>query len=110
MKVSSERSGGELKILLSGELDHHAARRAIPEIAAITDMELPVRLVIDFERVGFMDSSGIALVIGAYKRATSVGSSFYVINVSKQAYKVFSAAGICKLLNISARENENLNV
>lgn len=110
MKVSSERSGGELKILLSGELDHHAARRAIPEIAAITDMELPVRLVIDFERVGFMDSSGIALVIGAYKRATSVGSSFYVINVSKQAYKVFSAAGICKLLNISARENEKLNV
>ena len=68
------------------------------------------RIIFDFSGVEFMDSSGIALVIGAYKRATSVGSSFYVINVSKQAYKVFSAPGICKLLNISARENEKLNV
>ena len=110
MKVSSQRCGGELKILLSGELDHHAARRAIPEIAAITDMELPIRLIIDFGRVSFMDSSGIALVIGAYKRATSVGSSFCVINVSKQAYKVFSAAGICRLLNISEREQDKVNV
>ncbi|MBQ3225135.1 MAG: anti-sigma factor antagonist [Oscillospiraceae bacterium] len=110
MKVSSQRCGGELKISLSGELDHHAARRAIPEITAITDIELPVKLVIDFERVSFTDSSGIALVIGAYKRATSIGSGFCVINVSKQAYKVFSAAGICKLLNISEREKDKVNI
>ena len=110
MKVSSQRCGGELKISLSGELDHHAARRAIPEIAAITDIELPVALIIDFEKVSFMDSSGIAVVIGAYKRATSVGSRFSVINVSKQAYKVFSAAGICKLLSISEREKERVNI
>ncbi len=109
MKIIAQRNGGELKIMLNGDLDHHAARKAIPEITGIIDIELPVRLIIDFERVSFMDSSGIALVIGAYKRATSISSSFSVINVSKQAYKVFSAAGICKLLNISEREKTTVN-
>ena len=69
-----------------------------------------IMLILDMEGISFMDSSGIALVIGAYKRATSVGSSFCVINVSKQAYKVFSAAGICKLLNISEREKDKVNI
>lgn len=103
MKISAQRQSGELTISLSGDLDHHAARNAIPEIARLIDIELPVRLTIDFGQVSFMDSSGIALAIGAYKRAISIGSTFSIINVSKQAYKVFDAAGICKLINISER-------
>ncbi|MBQ2841301.1 MAG: anti-sigma factor antagonist [Oscillospiraceae bacterium] len=100
MKIYSERDNGVLTVSLSGELDHHAARNAIPEISRLIDTELPVNLVLNFERVSFMDSSGIALVIGAYKRASSIGSTFSVINTSKQAYKVFNAAGICKIMNI----------
>ena len=100
MKIYSTRDGGRLTVSLSGELDHHAARNAIPEISHRIDTELPVSLVLDFRGINFMDSSGIALVIGAYKRATSIGSTFSVINTSKQAYKVFNAAGICKIMNI----------
>ena len=100
MKISTKRSGGELFVFLSGELDHHATRSAIPEISSLIDSELPLKLILDFEKVTFMDSSGIALVIGAYKRSKSTGSDFCVINTTKQAYKVFNAAGICKLMNI----------
>lgn len=110
MKISAHRDGGELVISLAGELDHHAARNAIPEISGIIDIELPLRLTVDFERVSFMDSSGIALVIGAYKRAKSIGSEFCVINTSRQAYKVFNAAGICKLMNILERGETLANI
>ncbi len=104
MEITSKRTGGELLILLSGELDHHSARCAIPEISRIIDVELPLSLTLDFSGISFMDSSGIALVIGAYKKATALGGAFSVINVSKQAYKVFFAAGICKLINITMRD------
>ncbi len=104
MKITSKRTGGELLIHLEGELDHHSARKAIPEISSIIDVELPLSLLLDFSGISFMDSSGIALVIGAYKKVTTLGGTFSVINVSKQAYKVFFAAGICKVIKITMND------
>lgn len=103
MTIKPVHSDGALSLLLSGELDHHAAKSAIPEISEYISINLPTNLILDFNSVRFMDSSGIALVIGAYKKATLAGGNFSVINVSPQAYKVFSAAGICKLVNIAPK-------
>ncbi len=104
MNITSKRNGGELSVFLSGELDHHSARCAIPEISKIIDVELPIRLILDFSNISFMDSSGIAIVIGSYKKATALGADFTVANVPSQAYKVFSAAGICKIVSITSTD------
>lgn len=104
MNISSKRTGGELYVFLQGELDHHSARGAIPEITHIIDTELPIKLLLDFSGISFMDSSGIALAIGSYKKATALGALFSVINVPKQAYKVFAAAGICKIISITSED------
>jgi len=101
MKIASRRDGGKLTISLTGDLDHHAAKKAIPEISKIIDFEFPTSLTLDFKNVSFMDSSGIALVIGSFKRARTIGCSFAVENVSKQANKVFDAAGIKKVIDIT---------
>ncbi len=100
MIIKPIRQNGSLTLSLSGELDHHAAKNAIPAISEYIDIDLPANLILDFQSVRFMDSSGIALVIGAYKKITLTGGSFSVTNVSPQAYKVFNAAGICKFINI----------
>ena len=104
MKITSQKDYGELLIYLSGELDHHAARMAIPEISRLIDLELPTTLTLDFKHISFMDSSGIALVIGSFKRAKSISCSFAVKNVSKQANKVFKAAGIGKIITIEEQQ------
>jgi len=109
MKIITERKGGTLIMYLFGDLDHHAARKAIPEINRTIDTELPIDLIMDFKNISFMDSSGIALVIGAYKRSNSIGCSFKVINVSKQAFKVFNAACICKIVNINEADTILIN-
>ncbi len=104
MKITSQKDCGELIIFLSGDLDHHAARIAIPEISRLIDLELPTVLTLDFKHISFMDSSGIALVIGSFKRAKSINCSFSVKNVSKQANKVFNAAGIGRIITIEEQE------
>lgn len=104
MNITSKRNGGELTISLFGELDHHSARCAIPEISKIIDVELPIKLLLDFSGISFMDSSGIAIAIGSYKKATALGAAFALINVPSQAYKVFSAAGICKIISITSED------
>ena len=104
MKIISHKDCGELLISLSGDLDHHAAKVAIPEISRLIELELPTTLILDFSHITFMDSSGIALVIGCFKRAKSIGCTFFVKNVSKQANKVFNAAGIGKIITIEEQE------
>ncbi len=109
MKIFSQRIDGTLHIYLQGDLDHHAARSAIPEISRLIEIEQPIKLVIDFDNISFMDSSGIALVIGAFKRCHAIGCEFELLNVSKQAYKVFNAAGVCKLININPKQTPILS-
>lgn len=104
MKISSVCSDGKLTVFLSGELDHHGARNSIPKISEIINFELPTKTILDFGGVTFMDSSGIALAIGIYKRAKNIGSDFSITNTSKQAYKVFCAAGISKIMKISCAQ------
>ncbi len=104
LRIIAKRNGGELLLQLEGELDHHAAKGAIKETSKLIDEEFPVRLTLDFALLGFMDSSGIALIIGAYKKITALGGSFSVINTSKQVFRVLDAAGITALINISQKD------
>lgn len=111
MNLSIERKkNGELVIQLEGEIDHHSARGCIPKILSTIDTQLPQRIKLDFEHIKFMDSSGIAIVIGAFKHAKALLCDFSVVNVPPQAYKVFLAAGVCKLIDISKKTKDTLKI
>ena len=55
---------------LSGEIDHHIAPAIRGEIDAKCESRRPKRLILDFSGVGFMDSSGIGLIMGRYRMMT----------------------------------------
>ena len=53
-----------------------------------------------FNKVSFMDSAGIGLVLGRYKNASILGSKVELINVNKSVYKILKMSGIVKLIPI----------
>ena len=61
----------------------------------------PEELVLDFAEVGFMDSSGIGLVMGRYKLMKEIGGKVIVKNPQNQIKKVMRLSGIDKLAAIS---------
>ena len=64
MPVTIQLENPCLTAVLDGEIDHHCARSLREEIdQAILDYE-PHQLRLDFEKVTFMDSSGIGLILG----------------------------------------------
>lgn len=71
----------ELRIALSGEVDHHRARGLMDGIDREIDMRLPRRVILDLGGVTFMDSSGIAVLLRAYKRAAELGGAVTVRSV-----------------------------
>lgn len=104
MRIISTKSDGTLKISLEGELDHHAAKSAIMRIRELIDAELPCSVVLNFKSLGFMDSSGIALIMHTHRQITSLAGTLYLEDVPSQCYKVLSAAGIHKIIPIAKKE------
>lgn len=98
MAVSCTCDRRNLTAVLSGELDHHGAKQVMEELDRRVEQELPRQLTVDMEAVTFMDSSGIAVLLRAHRRMAQLEGSMSVINVPKQAQRVFRAAGLHRII------------
>ena len=106
MKMNVQSDGVINTIALCGELDHHTAKAIIGDISVLIDTRMPHRLIFDFKDLTFMDSSGIAVILGAYRRISEVGGSLNIVNVPKQALRVLNAAGVGRIVKIEKEQGE----
>ena len=89
--------GDTLKVWLEGELDHHTARRVREQIDRQVFARRPELLVLDFSGVHFMDSSGIALIIGRVEVARAVGATVRVTGLSPTLRRLVRLSGLEKI-------------
>ena len=101
MSVEIRAHGETVTAYLSGELDHHTARAMREAIDNAVELNMPSRLVLNFKNISFMDSSGIAVLLRAYKSAGRQGGTVTVVNVPEQAGRVLRTAGLQKLLRFA---------
>lgn len=98
MAVTCMESDRCLRAAISGELDHHHAKQIMMELDRQIDAAMPRRLVLDLGELTFSDSSGIAVLIRAFRRMEQLGGSMSVCRAPEQAKKVFFAAGLQRLV------------
>ena len=58
----------KLIIRMNAELDHHLAEEMRQVIDDVIDKRGVTHIVFDFTKVDFMDSAGIGLIMGRYKK------------------------------------------
>ncbi|MBQ7037805.1 MAG: STAS domain-containing protein [Clostridia bacterium] len=97
MVVRTEQVANEITAWLSGELDHHTARVMREQIDAAVGASSASVLRLDFSGVGFMDSSGIGLVMGRYRLMQSRGGRLLVVGASERLLRVMRLAGLERL-------------
>ena len=90
-----------LTVRLSGEVDHHAAKQIMETLDSRIDRELPRSLRIDMSGVTFMDSSGIAVLLRAYRRMAAMEGSMQVMGVPRQAARVLRTAGLHRIIQFT---------
>ncbi len=100
MKLTSYVQERQLTLALSGEIDHHCAKEMMQGISEKIDIYMPLRCILDFAEVHFMDSSGIAVVLHTLRCMRSVQGKLVLQNIPAQAYKVLRTAGIEKITDI----------
>lgn len=85
----------------------------VKEIRRKADYEIerfmPKRVIFDFNRVSFMDSSGIGMVIGRYKQTSLLGGKMELTNLRPSVKKIFEMSGVLKLIPEIDLEQERLS-
>lgn len=94
-----EKKNGSLLVRLSGELDHHCASSLREELDALIDETNARRLVFDLSNLTFMDSSGIGMMIGRYKRMRSRGGSIGVVPGNARVERMMELSGLYQIVD-----------
>lgn len=101
MDIKIENIGTTLVAKLTGELDHHTAPILRDTLEREISLNNTVNIVLDFDGVTFMDSSGIGVIVGRYKQISARGGKMMVIRVKPQVDKIFEISGLKKILECS---------
>ena len=97
--------GDMLVVAPLGEIDHHETKNLRQDIDEQLIDLLPKKLVFDFSRTAFMDSSGLGLILGRYNKAQSLGIEFEIVNPGQKIMKIITMAGVDKIIKIKGVEN-----
>lgn len=96
--VKIYNDGRRITAALSGDLDHHAAREMRAELDEVISRSRPELLILDFENVGFMDSSGIGLILGRTRSLKAVGGELLIKNARTEIEAVIKLSGLGNLI------------
>ena len=89
-----------LLVEITEEIDHHSTEKLRRKIDDDITRYMPRKVVFDFNKVSFMDSAGIGMVIGRYKMANMLGGEVQMKNVVPSVKKIFEMSGVTKIIPI----------
>lgn len=98
-QVESEPRDGWIIIQPRGDIDVYSAPELRDTIAEKMGLG-PPNLILNLEFVDFIDSTGLAVMIGALKRAKEVDGAFVLVKPNEQVKRVLRITDLTKVLPI----------
>lgn len=89
-----------LTIFLPEDVDHHNAEEIRREADRLIDREHIRYVIFDFADTGFMDSSGIGVIMGRYRKVYMMGGEVCAVHVSERMKKILTMSGVMKIMQI----------
>ena len=93
-----EARGHMLVIHLPKELDHHNCRNLKYETDLLLSENYISKVVFDFSKTEFMDSSGIGILLNRYKQMAANGGKVALCGVNAQVGRILSIGGVARLI------------
>jgi anti-sigma B factor antagonist len=98
-EVSVERRGGAVHVSIGGELDISTAQRLEDDLRRI-EADRPELIVLDLQRLSFMDSTGLRLLITADSRAREDGRRLAIVQGNEMVMRVMRLTRLDERLHI----------
>ena len=97
MKINRIQNGAELTMALEGLLDTTTA----PELdAALSGIDGVANLIIDMEKLDYISSSGLRVLLAARKKLEKVGCTMTIVKANENVREIFEMTGFNEILTI----------
>ena len=106
IKVQVRESDDDAYVVeLSGEIDVYTSPKVKDAISELIDQG-HYNLIINLEKVRYIDSTGLGVLIGGLKRVREHGGSVSLVCTNPQIKKIFNITGLVKIFGIFETEND----
>lgn len=98
MNIKTKLLNNVLYIMLIGELDEYTAnftRDGLDEVFLNNNYST---VVFELSKLDFMDSTGIGVLLGRYKKLKSKNKNIFISNPSQSIEKIFNMSGIFEIM------------
>jgi len=93
-----------LLVEMTEEIDHHTTEEIRRKVENEITRHMPRKIIFDFNKVGFMDSAGIGMIVGRYKTMKMIGGEIELKNVKPSVQKIFEMSGINQIIQINDKK------
>ena len=97
MQLNFKSIDKTLIVSINGEMDHHTSEDARDRIDSQIDKNSAKNVILDFTGVSFMDSAGIGVIIGRYKKISPHYGKVAIVNASPHIKRLLEISGIFKI-------------
>lgn len=98
MQIKNRIYNNTLYVILSGELDEHTANNTRIALDKLFEGNGFKQVIIDLSELDFMDSTGIGVLIGRYKKLKGRNLPIFICNPSSHAEKIFKMTGLYDIM------------
>lgn len=105
MNINYKDIGGHKIILLDGDIDYFCVSELKNAIFKLINDRTP-SIILDLNNVEYMDSSGIGLIVTAYKVMSQYGGRMSLVNVQNDVMKLLKLTTIDSLMSIYNNDQE----
>lgn len=93
-----EVKGDTLLVRPGGELDMGVADYFRGALEEALDREQARNLLFNLARVSFIDSSGLGVILGRYRRVAKNGGKVFIVSPQPQVRKVLELSGLLRIM------------
>ena len=98
MNIKSRIYNNTLYVMLVGELDEYSASYTRNCLDDLFNQPNYNQVIIDLSELEFMDSTGIGVLIGRYKKLKSCRIPIYICNPNLHIEKIFKMTGLYEIM------------
>jgi anti-sigma B factor antagonist len=99
VSLTTRTEGDHTVVEVGGEIDVYTAPKLRETIVALVDAGNH-QLIVDLEKVEFLDSTGLGVLVGGLKRVRTHEGSLALVCTQERLLKIFRITGLTKVFDI----------
>lgn len=108
LSLETRQENAHTVIEVGGEIDVYTAPKLRDQITELVD-EGKHHLIVDLEKVEFLDSTGLGVLVGGLKKVRAHEGSMSLVCTQERLLKIFRITGLGKVFSIHNSQSEAIS-